>query len=64
MDTTTAMSLGLTPATDPVPFILAAYTIGAAAILGFTFWIGIERKKLQSLLVTVRNSNIRTKKTS
>lgn len=39
---------------DPVPFILAAYALGGALILGYAGWVLVQRKRLRSLLVAVK----------
>ncbi len=48
------MDATLFATTDPMPFITAAYGIGAAALFGFAAWTVAERSKLRRLLATVR----------
>ena len=40
--------------TDPVPFILAAYVLGSALILGYAGWVLAQRRRLKLLLVAVK----------
>ena len=41
------------PATDPTPYIMAAYALGTALICGFTAWTFVQRRALKRLLVAV-----------
>jgi hypothetical protein len=43
----------LGPATDPTPYIMAAYGMGTLLICGFAAWTFVQRRTLQRLLVAV-----------
>lgn len=42
--------------TDPVPYIAAAYLLGAVVFLGFFVWVLIERKRLRMMLATIKRN--------
>jgi hypothetical protein len=54
MDTAVTTMTAFGAATDPTPYILAAFGAGAVTLLGFAAWIQIERRRLQQLLAAVR----------
>lgn len=56
------MDIAFGSATDPFPFITAAYTLGAAGILGYAGWVVKERMKLRTLLATIKGDRIRTRR--
>lgn len=41
---------------DPIPYIFAAYALGSALILGYAFWVLLQRRRLKLLLVAVKKS--------
>lgn len=41
------------PGTDPVPYMILAYGIGTAGLLGFATWIIAGRMRLRRLLTAV-----------
>lgn len=40
--------------TDPVPYMMLAYGLGTAALIGFTVWIVAGRMRLRRLLTAVQ----------
>ena len=44
------------PGTDPVPYILAAYFLGAFSFIGFFVWLFFDRKRLRALLAAVKHN--------
>jgi hypothetical protein len=40
--------------TDPLPYIAAAYALGAVAFVGFYVWSLVDRKRLRTLLAAVK----------
>lgn len=42
---------------DPSPFVAGAYALGAVLILGYAFWVLLERRRLHLLLAAVRQSS-------
>ena len=45
---------GFGAGTDPVPYIMLAYGIGAAGLFGFAAWTAVQRAKLRTMLAAVR----------
>lgn len=50
------MDTSFVGATDPAPFVAAAYSIGTIGIFGFFLWTIFEQRKLRRLLVAVRRT--------
>gem|GEM_PF-3298903 len=48
------------PGTDPMPYILMAYSVGALALLGFTHWMLLHRIKLRMKLRLLNQSGAET----
>ena len=42
--------------TDPTPFLLLAYCLGALALLGYAHWCLLQRRKLRQLLAAIQIS--------
>lgn len=40
--------------TDPLPYLIAAYALGALAFLGFYVWCLYDRRRLRTLLAAVK----------
>ncbi len=49
------------PGTDPMPFILMAYSVGALGLLGFTHWIMYHRIKLRMKIRVLNQSGAEAK---
>lgn len=47
-------------ATDPTPFLIAAYLLGAILLGGYSLWIWGQRKRLKSYLGAIDSSEQRT----
>jgi hypothetical protein len=43
--------------TDPTPFLLLAYSLGALALLGYAHWCLLQRRKLRQLLAAIQTSS-------
>ena len=43
--------------TDPLPFIILAYTIGLGGMLGFTVFTLLQRRKLRSMIGALRKGS-------
>ena len=50
------MDTALSGGTDPTPFILMAYSIGALGLLGFAHWAIWQRLKLRAQLAVIRKN--------
>ena len=48
------MDTSFVGATDPTPYVTAAYALGALGFFGFFAWTALEQKRLRQLLVAVR----------
>lgn len=45
--------------TDPIPFLAAAYALGAILIGGYAVWIYIQRRQLQKYLAALGSTERR-----
>jgi hypothetical protein len=39
--------------TDPYPYIIAAYSVGFIAILGYSCWVLAKRKSMREILTVI-----------
>lgn len=47
----------MTVATDPAPYILAAYVIGSLCTFGFSLWLYIDRLRVERYLKALNQEN-------
>ena len=40
-------------ATDPIPYLAAAYALGAILIGGYAVWIWLQRRQIQKYLAAI-----------
>lgn len=44
-------------ATDPAPYIFAAYLIGAVCVIGYSVWLHISRRRVERYLSTFKGES-------